>query len=149
MLQHTASQQSSPPLRGRTREEGLSPRAKSANKQLRANMTDTEKRLWKLLRCKQFAGFRFRRQAPIGAYVADFFYPATKLIMELDGGKHDDRAEADRRQTDYLLRAGYRLLRFWNNKLNENEQGALTIIAQTLGINGTPSCPNVLTSNRS
>lgn len=107
-------------------------------------MTDTEKRLWKLLRRRQFAGFRFRRQAPIGAYVVDFFCPAANLIIELDGGHHVDRAEADRRRTDYLTRAGYRVLRFWNNELNENEQGVLTIIAQALGIDETPSCPNVL-----
>ncbi len=53
---------------------------------LRRNMTDDERALWTMLRRKNFAGFRFRRQHPIGSYIADFFYPSAKLIVELDGG---------------------------------------------------------------
>ena len=53
-------------------------------------MTDAERKLWHLLRRKQLAGFRFRRQAPIGPYIADFFCPQTKLIIELDGAPHTD-----------------------------------------------------------
>ncbi|WP_374385124.1 endonuclease domain-containing protein [Dongia sp.] len=100
-------------------------------------MTEAGKNLWRLLRRKQFAGFRFRRQAPIGPYVVDFFCPAAKLIIELDGGQHADRIEHDQRRTDYLTRAGYRVLRVWNNELNENEQGVLTIIGQALGLDET------------
>ncbi|MBI2254608.1 MAG: DUF559 domain-containing protein [Proteobacteria bacterium] len=135
--QPSDSLQSSPPLRGRVREGGVSPLAQSASKKLRSNMTDAEKKLWRMLRRKQFAGHRFRRQAPIGTYIVDFFCPAAKLIIELDGGQHADRAEHDRRRTDYLTRAGYLVLRFWNNELNENEQGVLTIIGQALGIDET------------
>jgi very-short-patch-repair endonuclease len=100
-------------------------------------MTEVEKKLWQILRRKQFAGYRFRRQAPIGPYVVDFFCPKAKLIIELDGGQHADRAEHDRRRTDFLTRAGYRVLRFWNNELNQNEHGVLTLIRQALGIDET------------
>jgi len=100
-------------------------------------MTEAEKRLWKILRRKQFAGFRFRRQAPIGSYVVDFFCPSAKLIIELDGGQHADRLEYDQRRSEFLNRTGYRVLRFWNNDFNQNEQGALELIRQALGIDET------------
>jgi very-short-patch-repair endonuclease len=100
-------------------------------------MTEAEKKLWRILRGKRFSGFKFRRQAPIGAYVVDFFCPSAQLIIELDGGQHADRIAHDRRRTEFLERAGYRALRFWNNELNENEQGVLTIIGQALGIDET------------
>jgi very-short-patch-repair endonuclease len=57
-------------------------------KYLRANPTDAERRLWQLLRGKQVAHLRFRRQQPVGSYIADFLCPAAKLIIELDGGQH-------------------------------------------------------------
>src|SRR5258706_89021 len=58
---------------------------------LRWDMTDDERRLWALLRRKQLAGYRFRRQHPMGAYIADFFCPNAKLIVELDGGQLHDQ----------------------------------------------------------
>ena len=83
---------------------------------LRKNPTKAERKLWRLLRQKQLAGFRFRRQQPIGPYIADFFCAPAKLIVELDGGQHsvDDRAAYDRARTRWLASRGYRVLRFWN-----------------------------------
>ena len=54
-------------------------------RELRWSMTDAERRLWALLRRKKLAGYRFRRQAPVGPYIADFFCPAARLIIEVDG----------------------------------------------------------------
>lgn len=83
---------------------------------LRTNPTDAERKLWRLLRQKQLAGFRFRRQQPIGPYIADFFCAPAKLIVELDGGQHsmDSHAVHDRERTRWLGSRGYRVLRFWN-----------------------------------
>src|SRR6266704_1917983 len=65
-------------------------------RRLRWDMTDDERRLWALLRRKQLAGYRFRRQHPMGSYVADFFCPNAKLIVELDGGQHSEDKQMHR-----------------------------------------------------
>ena len=85
-------------------------------KQLRSNPTDAERRLWWLLRAKQLGGLRFRRQQPIGPYIADFFCPAAKLIVELDGDHHglDNKASYDAVRTRWLEGRGYKVLRFAN-----------------------------------
>jgi very-short-patch-repair endonuclease len=87
-----------------------------AAKRLRADATECERRLWSHLRAKQFAGLRFRRQQPIGPYIADFFCSAAKLIVELDGSQHgtDQNAVYDAARTAWLEARGYRVLRFSN-----------------------------------
>ena len=85
---------------------------------LRANPTPAEVRLWSVLRKRQRSGARFRRQHPIGPFVVDFCAPRLKLIIEVDGGQHVDLHEYDQRRTAYLVAKGYRILRFWNNKIN-------------------------------
>lgn len=79
-------------------------------------MTEGEQKLWWLLRRKQLSGFRFRRQAPIGPYTADFFCPKAKLIIEIDGARHleEERAYRDQDRTRWLEARGYRVLRFFN-----------------------------------
>ena len=79
---------------------------------LRSNMTDTERFVWYRLRKKQFAGYRFRRQHPIGSYVADFV--EARLILELDGGQHAQQMEKDEERTKCLEQLGFRVVRFWN-----------------------------------
>jgi very-short-patch-repair endonuclease len=78
--------------------------------------TDAERKLWGRLRSKQLAGVRFRRQQPIGPYIADFFCSAVKLIVELDGGQHgaDLQEEYDTARTRLLTMRGYRVMRFAN-----------------------------------
>ncbi len=61
---------------------------KTFARKLREDMTDYESKLWSMLRCKQMAALRFRRQQPVGPYIADFMYSAAKLIVELDGRQH-------------------------------------------------------------
>ncbi|HEY8696210.1 MAG TPA: DUF559 domain-containing protein, partial [Rhizomicrobium sp.] len=88
----------------------------SRARELRSNMTDAERRLWALLRRKKLAGFRFRRQAQIGPYYADFFCPGARLVVEVDGSTHgqDDLHVRDERRTRWLEAHGCRVIRFWN-----------------------------------
>ena len=90
-------------------------------------MTDCERKLWSMLRRKQMAEFRFRRQHPIGPYIVDFFCPAAKLIVELDDGQHgeDNAAIYDEARTRWLEAQGYRVLRFWNWDFLENPDATL------------------------
>jgi very-short-patch-repair endonuclease len=83
---------------------------------LRRNPTDAERKLWYLLRSLKPLGIHFRRQAPVGIYIADFCWHSGKLIVELDGSQHADRTAAyDERRGAWLVSQGYRVLRFWNN----------------------------------
>ena len=97
---------------------------------LRRNMTDAEKRLWSHLRNRQLQDAKFRRQAPIGGYIADFLCAEAKLIVEADGGQHTPASDAER--TAFLEAQGYRVIRFWNNDILENTQGVLAQIADAL-----------------
>ena len=93
-------------------------------RELRSTMTDAEQRLWHYLRLRQLAGHRFRRQCPVGPYIADFACPERRLIVELDGGQHAGSA-LDRCRDAYLYRCGFRVLRFWNNLVFENLEAVL------------------------
>jgi very-short-patch-repair endonuclease len=86
--------------------------------------------LWRELRKLETKGTHFRRQVPIGAYVADFACMASHLVIELDGSQHGDESNKayDEARTRWLQSEGYRVLRFWNNDLTENLAGVLEII---------------------
>ncbi len=84
-------------------------------RQLRKTSTPAEQRLWNRLRRNQIGGHHFRRQVPIGPYVADFVCVLKKLVVEVDGSQHVDQVQEDAVRTRYLERRGYRVLRFWNN----------------------------------
>jgi very-short-patch-repair endonuclease len=88
-------------------------------KRLRANTTPHERILWRALKDLPVEGTHFRRQAPIGPYVVDFFCPAAHLIIELDGGHHteDKPAKHDRERQLWLEQEGYRVVRFWNSEI--------------------------------
>ena len=104
-------------------------------------MPDDERKLWSVLRRKNLAGFRFRRQQPIGPYIADFFCPAAKLIVELDGGQHaDDRhRRKDEERTRWLAARGYRVIRIWNSDLKRNSTDVYEAIY--LALTNPPSGP--------
>ncbi len=93
-------------------------------RELRKNLTEAEKKLWRLLRHEQM-GKRFRKQHPIGNYVADFACLEPKLIIELDGGQHNDlEAMAyDAARTAFFETQGFRVLRFWNHEVLNNREG--------------------------
>ena len=86
-------------------------------RRLRHEQTDTERKLWSLLRSRQLEAYKFRRQHPIGPYVVDFCCLEKRLIVELDGRQHADRIAYDQRRTEFLQSKGYRVLRFWDNQV--------------------------------
>ena len=101
-------------------------------RQLRRDQTDVEGKLWFRLRARQLSGAKFRRQYPIGAFIADFCCYERGSVIELDGGHHAEHVDADQSRTDFFVSQGYRVLRFWNNEVMENIDGVLEQIAHTL-----------------
>lgn len=104
---------------------------------LRVQSTEAEKALWKLLRSRQFAGCKFRRQHQVGPYIADFICISHRLIIEADGGQHTETKDAAR--DEYLKSQGLRILRFWNHDILQNMEGVAHQIQQAL--TDTPSPP--------
>jgi very-short-patch-repair endonuclease len=82
---------------------------------LRSRSTDAERRLWFHFRGGRLSGIKFRRQEPIGPWVVDFVAFGARLVIELDGGQHLDRARYDAARSRGLERAGFRVIRFWND----------------------------------
>jgi very-short-patch-repair endonuclease len=101
-------------------------------KRLRREATDCERILWARLRNGQLRGLRFRRQQPIGPFVADFYCSAARLVVELDGSQHGavENRVYDERRTQYMSAQGYRVLRFSNNDLLQNCEAVLESIAR-------------------
>ena len=95
-------------------------------------MTDAEQILWRHLRGNYFHGLKFRRQVPIGAYVADFLCESERLIIEIDGGQHAEHARYDKRRSDWLRAQGYRVERFWNNDVLRNLEGVWARLEEVL-----------------
>ncbi len=89
-------------------------RLKTKARSLRKSLTDAEQRLWSRLRRKQIEGVQFYRQKPVGNYIVDFFAPAVRLVVEVDGAHHftPTEAENDRRRSEFLGQQGLRVLRF-------------------------------------
>ena len=94
---------------------------------LRKDSTIQERRLWNLLKNRQFHNLKFKRQVPIGNYIVDFMCSELKLVIELDGGQHneDENIKYDENRTKYLNSQGYTVLRFWNNDVYTNINGVL------------------------
>ncbi|MFQ5735901.1 MAG: endonuclease domain-containing protein [Thermodesulfobacteriota bacterium] len=95
----------------------------------RKNPTDAEKFLWKHLRSKQFEGLKFRRQEPVGRYIADFICHDRKIVIEVDGGQHAEDP-GDRERDDWFKAQGYSVVRFWNNEVLGNIEGVLEKIRE-------------------
>jgi very-short-patch-repair endonuclease len=104
---------------------------------LRISSTEAERRLWHKLRGRQLAGFKFRRQRPIGRYIVDFVCVEQKLVVELDGGQHAESAR-DRVRDAALAAAGYRVFRIWNSEVMETPDSELIRIAEALGVTIDP-----------
>ena len=92
------------------------------------------------LRNRQLGGLKFRRQQSLGDYIVDFISFDSKLIIEVDGGQHNELAsiEKDEQRTKWLEGKGYQVIRFWNNDVLENVDGVLTKIKEILEIRSHP-----------
>jgi len=100
-------------------------------KELRRTMTRAETLLWRHLKADRLVGLNFRRQVPIGSYIADFVAHSCKLIVEVDGQSHDfeERIGHDERRDAWLESRGYHVLRFTNDDVMKNLEGvAITIL---------------------
>ena len=101
-------------------------------RELRRNSTDAERILWRQLRDRQLLGCKFRRQYTLGPYIVDFVCLEARLIVEVDGGQHMDRAQQDVLRSQYLIGLGYKVLRFWNNEVLTDMEGVLQQIYMEL-----------------
>jgi very-short-patch-repair endonuclease len=116
----------------------LDPRARS----MRREPTEAERVLWQRLRRLTIGGSHFRRQATIGSSFADFACHAVRLVIEIDGGQHNQAKglTRDAERTADLERRGYRVLRFWNNDVLGNIEGVMETIAAAVR-SGSPPPP--------
>ena len=96
---------------------GTTPQIEAEARRLRNNMTPAEKVLWEALRGKQLDDLKFRAQHPVGNFILDFWCPARKLVVELDGEVHQDQKEYDEARTKQLENYGYRVIRFHNDEV--------------------------------
>ncbi|MFH0770260.1 MAG: endonuclease domain-containing protein [Candidatus Peregrinibacteria bacterium] len=103
-------------------------------RRLRKDETKGERILWSILRARRFHAYKFRRQVPLGPFIADFLCVGKKLIVEIDGETHDAAsAQArDRRRDAYFRARGFRTLRFSNSLTIEDTSAVLTVIERFL-----------------
>ena len=110
---------------------------------MRHEPTDSERKLWAILRRRQLGGWYFRRQHPIPPYIADFACIETKLVVETDGGQHAGSGH-DLARDRHLRQHGWRILRFWNNDVLSNPEGVARMIGEALGPLPNPPPPQAV-----
>jgi very-short-patch-repair endonuclease len=99
-------------------------------KELRANATEPEKKLWSVLRGRKAAGLKFRRQHPIEPFIADFYCHLAKLVIELDGRSHNNRSDHDKERSRFLGELGLMTLRISNDDVLNNLDGVMEFITE-------------------
>ncbi len=109
------------------------PKSYERARQLRKELTPAERKLWAYLRGDKLHGINFRRQHAIGNFIVDFVSIKRKLIVELDGSQHLEQAEYDVERSKYFESQGYKVIRFWNNQVENDIGGALRAIEIALG----------------
>jgi len=105
-------------------------------RQLRRDMTEAERAMWRLLRTVA-PNARWRRQVPIRHFIADFASHRAKLVIEVDGGQHS--CDADAARAAMIEAEGYRVLRFWNNDVLGNADGCARVLAAAIEGRSPPS----------
>ncbi len=105
-------------------------------KSLRQTMTDAEQKLWYYLRAERYFKVKFKRQVPIGRYIADFAALQVKLIIELDGGQHPEQKVYDQKRDAYFKHLGFYVFRVWNHEIFEGLDAVLDEIAEILSQRG-------------
>ncbi len=98
---------------------------------LRREPTEAERLLWARLRDRRLGAYKFRRQHPIGAFIADFVCLECRLIVEADGEQHVD-SEYDTYRSEWLRAQGWQVVRFWNNEVRDNPNGVAEAILLVL-----------------
>ena len=98
----------------------------------KAQMTNAEQLLWNEIRAHRFGGLKFRRQVPLGPYIADFLCVEKKLIIELDGKSHEGKKSYDERRTKYLEECDLCVLRFTNDDVEGDIEGVLQRVAKVV-----------------
>ncbi len=123
----------------------VSERQRSRAKQLRRAMTRAETLLWRYLKANRMDGVGFRRQTPIGKYIADFVCFSSKLIIELDGESHDfeERQRVDQRRDVFFATQGFEVLRFTNEQVMSNLEGVVEAIRQAASVGARGSPPSL------
>ncbi len=101
-------------------------------RRLRKEMTEAERMLWVRISKKQLDGARFRRQHPIGDYIADFYCHELKLVIEVDGRVHETRQEYDRQRTEEMTLGGITVIRFTNDDIIHDMEAVLMKIKQQI-----------------
>jgi adenine-specific DNA-methyltransferase len=101
-------------------------------RELRKSATDAERLLWKHLRRRQLAGFKFRRQHPVGPFICDFACLEAGIVVELDGSQHVERSDHDESRDAFLRTRNLRVLRFWNSDVLGNTDSLLETIFEAL-----------------
>jgi very-short-patch-repair endonuclease len=99
-------------------------------RELRQQMTPAEVILWDRLRGRRLGGFKFRRQHPIGPYIADFYCATRRLVIEVDGNIHLGQAEADEQRSRRLAEYGYRVLRVSNQEIESDLESVICHILE-------------------
>jgi very-short-patch-repair endonuclease len=112
-------------------------------KSLRKRSTDAESLLWKHLRAKRLKGLKFRRQEPIGKYIADFVCYEKQIIIEVDGGQHSIDKDRDNERDIWFKGEGFKVLRFWNNEVLTDTEAVLTAIMISCLESPSPSSPPI------
>jgi very-short-patch-repair endonuclease len=124
---HSLRSRPSSPVKG----EGKIKRVRHA-RALRSRMTNAERKLY-ALRDRRFQSFKFRRQVPIGRFIADFVCFEARLIVEVDGGQHADSLR-DQYRDRWFAANRFRVLRFWNNEVLSNLEGVMKVLADALSV---------------
>ncbi len=136
---------SSLPLAGERSGERAAPKARKRTtlqraKSLRSKQTDAEQRLWYHLRAGRFLGLKFKRQHPIGPYIVDFACLTHRLIVEADGGQHNE-SRTDLARDKFLKQQGFHVLRCWNDEVLKNTDAVLERIRLAVGEAPSPPTP--------
>lgn len=110
-------------------------------KQLRREQTPAEARLWQQLRGQRLNGLGFRRQHPVGRFILDFYCPAARLVIEVDGDTHAEQEAYDADRTKWLQEQGYQVIRFSNREIYEQMGAVLEEIAAAAEKGCAPGTP--------
>ena len=106
--------------------------ARDKARALRRDPSDAEQKLWQRLRGRRFQNWKFRRQYPVGPYVADFCCVDGQLVIELDGGQHVEAAEKDQARTRFMESVGFVVIRFWNEEVFTEIEAVMERIEQAV-----------------